>query len=68
VCSGNRKSTGKHQGTCARKDNVHLKAILVTTTVCVAQAKETCHMDKYHRLRTRRGTLRTAVAIAGVTP
>lgn len=64
VCPGNNESAGKHKGGRARRGNVHLKTALVGAATSAAQAKNTYLRDKYFRLKSRRGALRAALAIA----
>lgn len=46
------------------KDNVYLKTALVEAASAAAQAKGTYLRGKFHRLRSRRGHKRAAVAVA----
>jgi len=64
VCPGNLESAGKRHGGRTRKGNVHLRTILVQAATAAGRAKGTYLKDKYHRLKSRRGPKRAALAIA----
>jgi transposase len=64
VCPGNNESAGKHKAGKARRGNVHLKTALVGAATSAAKTKGTYLKDKYFRLKSRRGGMRAAVAIA----
>jgi hypothetical protein len=64
VCPGNHESAGKRKGGKARRGNVHLKTALVGAAVAASKKKGGYLKDKYFRLKSRRGGLRAAVAIA----
>jgi transposase len=64
VCPGNNESAGKHKPAKARRGNVHLKTALVNAAIAAAKTKGSYLKDKYFRLKSRRGGLRAAVAIA----
>jgi len=64
VCPGNHESAGKHKPAKARRGNVHLKTALVNAAIAAAKTKGSYLKDKYFRLKSRRGGLRAAVAIA----
>jgi transposase len=64
VCPGNHESAGKQRSGRTRKGNVHLKTILVGAAISASRKKGSYLKDKYYRLKTRRGALRAALAIA----
>jgi transposase len=64
VCPGNYESAGKQRRGTTRRGNVHLKTALVTAAIGASRRKGSYYKDKYHRLKSRRGYLRAAVAIA----
>jgi transposase len=64
VCPGNNESAGKHHSGRARKGNVHLRTILVQAATAAGRTKGAYLKDKYHRLKSRRGPKRAALAIA----
>jgi transposase len=64
VCPGNHESAGKQKSGRARKGNVHLRTILVGAATSASRTKVGNLKDKYHRLKTRRGALWAALAIA----
>ncbi len=47
-----------------RKDNPHLKAMLVATAISASRTKGSYLRDKFHRLRVRMGAKKAAVAVA----
>jgi transposase len=64
VCPGNHESAGKQKCGRARKGNVHLRTMLVGAATSAARIKGTYFLDKFHRLKARRGAMRAALAIA----
>lgn len=64
VCPGNNESAGRHHSGRARKGNVHLRTVLVQAATSAGRTKGAYLKDKYHRLRSRRGPKRAALAIA----
>lgn len=64
VCPGNNESGGRRRGQRVRRGNIHLKTALVEAAVAAAKKKGCYLRDKYHRLRSRRGPKRAAMAIA----
>ena len=63
MCPGNHESAGKQRGGKTRNGNVHLKTALVMAANAAGKAHNTYLANKYHRLKSRRGALRAAVAI-----
>jgi transposase len=63
ICPGNYESAGRQRKRKARRGNVHLKSALVTAAISAARQRGSYYKDKYHRLKTRRGAGRAAVAI-----
>lgn len=64
VWLGNNESAGRHKSGGVTKDNVHLKTALVEAAQASTRAKGTYLLDKFHRLKARRGAKRAVVAIA----
>lgn len=64
VCPGNNESAGKRHSGTARKGNVHLRSILVQSATSAGRQKGTYLHRKYHRLRSRLGPKRAALAVA----
>jgi transposase len=64
VCPGSHESAGRQKSGRARKGNIHLRTILVGAAISASRTKGSYLKDKYHRLKTRRGALRAALAIA----
>jgi transposase len=64
LCPANHESAGKQKRRGTRKGNPHLKATLVTAAVCGARTRGSYLRDKFHRLRTRMGAKKAAVAVA----
>jgi transposase len=64
VCPGNNESAGKRLGNMRRKGNVYLTTALVQAAHAASRTKGTYFRDKFHRLKTRRGHKRAAMAIA----
>jgi transposase len=61
VSPGNHESPGRQRSGRARKGNIHLRAIPGGGAISAAKTKDSCAKDKHHRLKARRGALRTAV-------
>ena len=61
---GNNKSAGKDLGSRRRLGNIHLTTVLVEAAQSAARSKGTYLADKFHRLKSRRGHKRAALAIA----
>ena len=59
VCPGNHESAGGQKSGRARKGNIHLRTILVGAAISAARTKGSYLKDKFHRLKARRGALRT---------
>lgn len=64
VCPGNNESAGKRRRSKARQGNVQLRSMLVQSATSAGRAKGTYLHRKYHRLRSRIGPKRAALAIA----
>lgn len=64
VCPGNHESAGQRKSGQTRKGNVFLRTTLVEAGVCAGRTSGTYLKDKFHRLRSRRGAKRAAMAIA----
>ena len=64
ICPGNHESAGRRKAIGARKGNVYLKTALVTAAISASHKTGSYLRDKYFRLRSRRGPLRAAVAVA----
>jgi transposase len=64
VCPANHESAGKQKRRGTRKGNTFLKAALVTAAISASQAKGIYLRDKFHRLKTRMGSKKAAMAIA----
>ncbi len=64
LCPGNNQSAGRAKSSRVRKGNVHLKTALVQAAVAAARCTGTYLQAKYHRLRSRCGPKRAAVAVA----
>ncbi|NJN84665.1 MAG: IS110 family transposase [Caldilineaceae bacterium] len=63
TCPGNARSAKRSKAAGARKGNVHLTTALVQAAVSASRAKKpTFVSDKYHRIKTRRGPKRAALA------
>ena len=63
VCPGNNESAGKRRSSRIPKGNVYLKTALVEAANSAAKAKGTYLIDKFYRLKARRGYKRAAVAV-----
>jgi len=64
ICPGNHESAGRQRGGKTRKGNVYLKTALIIAAITGARKRGSYLAEKYRRLRSRRGTMRAAVAIA----
>jgi transposase len=64
VCPGNNESAGKRKPIGARTGNVHLKTALCNAATSAARKSGSYFKDKYHKLKSRRGGGRAAMAIA----
>ena len=64
TCPGNNESTGKHKPSGARKGNPYLKTALCNAAIAASRKRGCFYKAKYHRLKSRRGGGRAALAIA----
>jgi len=64
VCPGNNESAGKRKPTGARKGNPHLKTALCNAAIGASRKRDSFFKAKYHKLKSRRGGGRAALAIA----
>lgn len=64
LAPGNNESGGKKRNARVREGNVHLKTVLVEAAWAASRVKNTYFRDKFHRLRSRRGPRRAAIAVA----
>ena len=64
VCPANHESAGRQKRRGTRKDNPHLKAMLVIAAISAARTKGAYLRDKFHRLKARMGATKAAMAIA----
>ena len=64
VCPGNHESAGKRKPTGARSGNAYLKTALCNAATSAARKTGSYFKDKYHKLKSRRGGGRAAMAIA----
>jgi transposase len=64
VCPGNNSSGGKRKSGNIRKGNRWLKATLSQTAWAGAAKKNSTFQFRYHRLKSRRGGKRAAIAVA----
>jgi transposase len=62
-CPGNRESGGKRQNGRTRKGSPWLRAALVEAAQAAGRSKDTYLAAQYHRLASRRGKKRAAVAV-----
>lgn len=60
---GNNESAGRKKKGTTRKGNVHLLTALVTAAIAASKKKGSYYKTKFHRLKSRRGAMRAAVAI-----
>jgi len=63
ICPANHESAGRQKRRGTRKGNPYLKATLVTAAVCGSRKTGSYLRDKFHRLRTRMGAKKAAVAV-----
>lgn len=63
MCPGNNESAGKKKSGKARPGNQWLKTTLVEASRAASRKKDSYFREKYHRLASRRGKKRAAVAI-----
>lgn len=64
LCPGNNESAGKRHNGKIRRGNKWLRASLVRSAHSASQAKDTYLSSQYHRIASRRGKKRAAVAVA----
>jgi len=64
VCPGNNQSGRRRRTERVRRGNVHLQSALIEAAMAAACKKGSYLKAKYHRLRSRRGPKRAAMAIA----
>jgi transposase len=64
VAPGNNQSAGKDLGARRRRGNIFMTTILVEAALAGVRNKDSYFCDKYHRLKSRRGAKRAALAIA----
>jgi len=64
VCPGNNQSGGKHKPAVARKGNPHLKTTLCNAAISASRKRGSYMKTKYHKIKSRRGGGRAALAIA----
>jgi len=64
TCPGNNESAGKHKPSGARKGNPYLKTALCNAAIAASRKRGCFYKAKYHRLKSRRGGGRAALAIA----
>jgi transposase len=63
MCPGNNESAGKRKSGKTRKGNGALRAILLETAQAAARSRGSYLSAQYHRLATRRGKKKAAVAV-----
>jgi len=64
VCPGNNESAGKRKPIGARSGNPYLKTALCNAAVAASRKRGSFFKAKYHKLKSRRGGGRAALAIA----
>ncbi|NPV28346.1 MAG: IS110 family transposase [Firmicutes bacterium] len=64
LCPGNNESEGKRSSSRTRKGDPWLREALVEAARAAARTKGTYLCAQYHRIAARRGSKRTAVAVA----
>jgi transposase len=64
VCPGNNESAGKRKPTGARKGNPYLKTALCNAAIGASRKTGSFFKTKYHKLKSRRGGGKAALAIA----
>ncbi len=64
TCPGNNESAGKRKPIGARKGNPYLKTALCNAAIAASRKRGSFFKAKYHKLKSRRGGGRAALAIA----
>jgi transposase len=64
VCPGNNESAGKRLSGKARKGNPWLRRLLVQAAYAAGRSKNTSLSAQYHRIASRRGAKKAALAVA----
>lgn len=64
TCPGNKESAGIRRKAKTREGNPYIKTILIQAAVCARQTIGSYLAARYHRLASRRGPRRAAVAVA----
>jgi len=64
TCPGSNESAGKHKPIGARKGNSYLKTALCNAATAASRQRGSFFKAKYHKLKSRRGGGRAALAIA----
>ena len=64
VCPGNNESAGRSKAIGARKGNPYLTTALCNAAIAATRRRGSYFKDAYHRLKSRRGGGRAALAIA----
>jgi transposase len=64
TCPGNHESAGKRKPIGARKGNLYLKTALCNAATAASRKRGSFFKAKYHKLKSRRGGGRAALAIA----
>jgi transposase len=64
ACPGNNQSAGKRKPSGARRGNPYLKTALCNAAIAAARKRGSFFKAKYHKLKSRRGGGRAALAIA----
>ena len=64
LCPRSDESAGKHRSTRIREGNASLKTILVQCAWAAARTKNSYLRAQFHRIKTRRGAKKAAVAVA----
>jgi transposase len=64
ICPGNHESAGKRLSGKARKGNPWLRRLLVQAAYAAGRSKNTYLAAQYHRLASRRGAKKAALAVA----
>ncbi len=64
TCPGNNQSGGRHKSAPARKGNPHLRTALCNAAIGASRTRGSYFKSKYHKLKSRRGGGRAALAIA----
>jgi transposase len=64
VCPGNHESAGKRLSGKARKGNPWLRRLLVQAAYAAGRSKNTYLAAQYHRIASRRGVKKAALAVA----